>query len=197
MLINNIKIGERFRKDIGDIDLLAKSIKEIGLLHPIVINENNELIAGVRRLEACKKLGWADTPVTIINLEDIKRGEYDENAYRKHFLPSEMVAIAKALKPEADREAEERIKEGRKEGGKTAGRSRKKDDSSRESFTRAKKEKRARDEIGEYVGVSGRTLEKAEEIMEAAEKEPEKYQSIVEKMDKEKRWMELIASSKR
>ena len=33
--IDSIKIGNRFRKDLGDIASLAENIKEIGLLHPI------------------------------------------------------------------------------------------------------------------------------------------------------------------
>jgi hypothetical protein len=49
--IEYIIIGNRFRKDLGDLDSLAKSIAEIGLLHPIAIAENNELVAGQRRLE--------------------------------------------------------------------------------------------------------------------------------------------------
>ena len=43
MLIKDIKIGSRFRKEVGDIKPLAQSIKEIGLLHPVVINENDEV----------------------------------------------------------------------------------------------------------------------------------------------------------
>jgi ParB-like chromosome segregation protein Spo0J len=39
MKISDIKIGERFRKDLGDIQTLANSIKEIGLLQPVVIND--------------------------------------------------------------------------------------------------------------------------------------------------------------
>ena len=35
--VNSIVIGERHRKDLGDIDGLAVSIAELGLLHPIVI----------------------------------------------------------------------------------------------------------------------------------------------------------------
>jgi ParB family transcriptional regulator, chromosome partitioning protein len=62
--IADIKIGPRFRKDLGDIDTLARSIAEIGLLHPVVINQNNELIAGARRLQACKSLGWNEIAVT-------------------------------------------------------------------------------------------------------------------------------------
>jgi hypothetical protein len=39
---------ERFRKGPGDISGLAKSMAEIGLLHPIVITPDNGLIAGER-----------------------------------------------------------------------------------------------------------------------------------------------------
>ena len=45
--ITDIKIGNRFRKDLGDIDSLAESIKELGLIEPIVISENNR--ANLRR----------------------------------------------------------------------------------------------------------------------------------------------------
>lgn len=178
--ISDIKVGERFRKDLGDLNPLAKSIREIGLLHPVVINENNELIAGARRLEACKKLGWTDIPVTVVNLEDLRRGEYDENVYRKAFLPSEMVAIAKALKPEVEKEAKERIKEGGRRGGKAVGKG-------KENFLTLEKEKQTRDEVGKIAGVSGRTLEKAIAIVEASEKEPEKYKPLVEMMDREQK----------
>ena len=113
-----IKVGVRFRKDLGDIDALAKSIGEIGLLHPIVVNENNELIAGVRRLEACKKLGWTDIPVHIVNLAEIRKGQIDENVVRKDFVASEIAAIYEALAPEEKAEAEERQKQTRFVNGK-------------------------------------------------------------------------------
>jgi ParB family chromosome partitioning protein len=63
--IANIKVGERIRKDIGDIDGLAESIADIGLLNPITIAPDGTLLAGERRLEACKKLGWDKVPVTV------------------------------------------------------------------------------------------------------------------------------------
>jgi len=37
MKITDIKIGTRYRKDLGDIESLAKNIEEFGLLHPIVV----------------------------------------------------------------------------------------------------------------------------------------------------------------
>jgi ParB-like nuclease domain len=50
--ISEIKIGDRCRKELGDIDELASSIAEVGLLHKIVIRSDGVLIAGERRLTA-------------------------------------------------------------------------------------------------------------------------------------------------
>lgn len=55
-----LNIGWRARKDLGDIDNLAESIKSVGQLHPVVVRKTKSgysLIAGMRRTEACKKLG--------------------------------------------------------------------------------------------------------------------------------------------
>lgn len=71
MKIADIRIGRRYRKNLGDIEALARSIQELGLLQPIVVNaSNSELIAGMRRLEACRLLGWEEVPVRLINLDE-------------------------------------------------------------------------------------------------------------------------------
>ena len=97
MKISDIKVNNRFRKDIGSLEELKKSIQEIGLLQPIVIDENNNLIAGQRRLLACKELGMKDMEVNVIKIQNTLRGEYDENVIRKNFTPSENVAIWEAM----------------------------------------------------------------------------------------------------
>ena len=48
--IDSVVITNRTRNDYGDIKSLAESISAVGLLQPIVINENNELIDGQRRI---------------------------------------------------------------------------------------------------------------------------------------------------
>ena len=68
--IDSIKIGKRFRKDLGDIDSLAESINRYGLFHPIVITPEGQLMAGYRRLKACKRLGWSTIAVTVIREEN-------------------------------------------------------------------------------------------------------------------------------
>lgn len=55
---DGIIVGFRYRKDLGDLRPLADSIAEVGLLHPIVVTAEGLLIAGQRRLEACRLLGW-------------------------------------------------------------------------------------------------------------------------------------------
>lgn len=54
--------------DLDEAAGLAASIAEIGLLHPIrvrLIGNRHRLIAGRKRLEACRLLGWTAIPVTI------------------------------------------------------------------------------------------------------------------------------------
>ena len=93
--IDEIIIGERFRADPGNVSDLMDSIEKIGLLHPIVINSEYQLIAGHRRLIACKKLGETSIPCTILDIEDIKKAETDENIVRQDFTNSEIRAIHK------------------------------------------------------------------------------------------------------
>src|SRR5215470_3401505 len=61
--VADIKIGERHRKDMGDIDGLAASMDSLTLLQPIVVRPDGTLIAGERRLHAAKRLGWTEIRV--------------------------------------------------------------------------------------------------------------------------------------
>jgi len=60
--ISQIKIESRLRKDPGNIEELAASIKEYGLLSPIIIRKigdnSYKLLAGWRRISACKILQY-------------------------------------------------------------------------------------------------------------------------------------------
>ena len=97
--IGDIKIGQRHRKDIGDIDDLAASIKEIGLLQPIGVSPGSVLVFGERRLRACRDvLGWRTIPARVVNLRSILEGEFAENCIRKDWTISERVAIVESLR---------------------------------------------------------------------------------------------------
>jgi len=95
--LNSIKIGERHRKDLGDLTELAESIKDLGVLQPVGLTKDNELIFGRRRVEASRLAGLSKVPVRFIDIEPGARAEYDENECRKDFTPSERDAIRRAI----------------------------------------------------------------------------------------------------
>lgn len=98
--IEHVVVGERFRKDFGDLQALADSIKEIGLLQPIGIDAGYRLVFGERRLRAFKLLGRSTIPVRFVNLDSLLKGEHAENEFRKDFTVSERVEIGQALEGE-------------------------------------------------------------------------------------------------
>ena len=169
--IEDIIIGERHRQEMGDIAGLAASIKALGLLQPVVVNSNNELIAGERRIRAFQLLGRTDIPVTVVDIAEIVRGEHAENSVRKDFTLSEAVAIKRKIEPAIMAEAKERmsLSPGR---GKTG------------AVLAPELKGKARDKIAKATGTSRTTLAKAEKVVEAAEAEPEKFAPLVEEMDR-------------
>src|ERR1019366_4051088 len=169
MRIEQIQIGFRYRKDLGDLRPLVDSIAEVGLLHPVVVTPEGRLIAGQRRLEACRLLRWTDVPVTVVDLYQAARGEAHENFVRKDLLPSEIVALKRAIEPLERREARQR------QGTKT---------DLCHSATVAEGQGDARDKIARYLGVGRTTIDRAEAVMEAAEEDPEESGYLVDQMDR-------------
>lgn len=163
MNIDQIQVGFRYRRDLGDLRALADSIAEVGLLHPVVVTPDGRLIAGQRRLEACRHLGWDDVPVTVVDLLQAARGEAHENLARKDLLPSEIVAVKRAIEPLERKEARDR--QGHRTDDPEAGGD-------------------ARDRVARYLGVGRTTIERAEAVIDAAEEEPEEYYRLVEQMDR-------------
>lgn len=171
--IDSIKIGNRFRKKLGDIEGLAESIQEVGLLQPVVIQPDGTLIAGERRIVACKQLGWTEIPVHVINLENALRGEYVENFQRKDYVASEAVDIGKDLEPLEIEEARER------QGTRT-------DLELSKKFLESEKGE-ALVKVATVIGWSKPTYIKAKEICEAAAEEPDKYLKYQEEIDEGKK----------
>ena len=83
--ISEIKVNPGRRElDQEDVKELAGSIRELGLLHPIIVDKKHTLIAGLHRLEAVKLLEWTEIECTISSLEGLKAelAEIDENVVR-------------------------------------------------------------------------------------------------------------------
>ena len=98
---DSIRVSDRHRKDMGDLEGLAVSIATEGLLQPIGITEGQVLVFGERRLLAIRDiLQRATIPARVVHVSSIVAGEYAENEIRKDFTPSERVAIGKTLEAE-------------------------------------------------------------------------------------------------
>jgi hypothetical protein len=96
-----IRIGERHRKEMGDLEALAASIAREGLLQPVGITEDFRLVFGQRRLVAVQDiLKWPTIPARVVRVSSLLAAEHDENEVRKSFTASERTAIASALEQE-------------------------------------------------------------------------------------------------
>jgi N6-adenosine-specific RNA methylase IME4 len=115
--IADVVIGERHRKDLGDLEQLAASIRAQGLLQPIGVTQDKVLVFGERRLRACAGiLGWTEIDARIVNVTSIAAGEHDEDEVRKAFTVSERVAILETISAEVERHQGARTDLGQKIG---------------------------------------------------------------------------------
>lgn len=150
--VANVIVAGRHRTDLGNLRALADSILAVGLLHPIVVDEDYRLIAGQRRFEAWKLLHGTSTPIPVhvVDTADTERlrdlAEQEENVCRKDFNPSEAVAMAAALEVSESAAAKNR------QGTRT--------DLLPGKFLEGS-QGRTLDKVGARVGLSGKTLDKA------------------------------------
>lgn len=105
-----IDVGERRRKEYGDLEGLADTIKENGMIGPIAVRRKPqvegsevkyELAAGGRRFAACMLAGIDPIPVRIYpeHMDDHQLAVIEnlENVYRKDFTVEELLASAAAI----------------------------------------------------------------------------------------------------
>jgi ParB-like chromosome segregation protein Spo0J len=176
--ISEIIVGERRRTEVGNIKELADSIKKFGLLHPIVVDDHKRLVAGGRRLAACKLLGWEEVEVTLLKYlpeQQLRAIELEENLRRKDLTEYEksrnMVQLAE-IKAEIQKEEtkefrpQDNLKNGNnqlegfyEERKNLGGRP------SKEGISEAK--------IAEAIGVPLNTLRDAKAHVQAVEQYPE------------------------
>src|SRR5512147_3245849 len=67
--LDRIRVGPgRHRQDMGDLQALADSMSEIGLLQPIGVTADFALVFGERRLRAARILGWTAILARIVDV---------------------------------------------------------------------------------------------------------------------------------
>jgi len=159
--VDAITIPDRRREDYGDIAGLAASIAKYGLLHPIVLDDEATLVAGGRRLEAVKSLGWDTVPVRAFGeLTEAERHEIEleENLQRKDLTPYErsktLVKLAETARTVLQEQAELRT------------------DSVRNGPGRPKEAGSIRD-VAERIGEPVTNIVKAQQHVEVADAFPE------------------------
>lgn len=166
MLIDSILIGNRVRKEMGDLQSLAASIKRHGLMHPVVVKTDRTLVAGHRRVEAARRLGWEEIAVTVVDVEDLLSAERDENQERKDFTPTEAVAIGRLIEEQERPRAFANSRAGKAPvGDSPPGRG------------------RVREIAAAAVGMGGKKYEFAKAVVAAAETDPKHFGDLPEQMD--------------
>ncbi len=91
--IEDIKIDRRIRRNLGDLQPLIESMNRFGQLNSIVVNPDLHLIAGHRRLESARRLGWKYINAVIVDKKgkaDLLEIEIEENIQRSDFTPDEL-----------------------------------------------------------------------------------------------------------
>jgi len=83
--------------DPAEMQSLAASISDHGLLQPVVVRQvedRYELIAGERRLRAARQAGWTELPANIVEADDRQTAELAivENLQRRDLNPLEKAA---------------------------------------------------------------------------------------------------------
>jgi len=95
--INRNKFQPRKHFDKSSLDELTSSIKEQGVIQPIIVRPDKtsegkyEIIAGERRWLASQNAGLHEVPVVILNIDDVKSLEFAivENVQRQDLNPIE------------------------------------------------------------------------------------------------------------
>lgn len=94
------------REIYEDIEILAATIRQHGLLEPLIVTPRKDrnsyqVIAGERRLRACRKAGLETVPCIVLeglSAEQCKELQLIENVQRKDLKPYEEMKIVRALR---------------------------------------------------------------------------------------------------
>lgn len=161
LAIRDVKVRSRLREDLGNLDGLAASISRHGLIHPIVVDDSDVLIAGQRRLEACKKLGVETIEARRFGeLTPAERRliEIEENQHRKGLTELERSKVTKDIWEQATAVLEEEVSTAPVETNRNGG--------------RPTKGMVSKERIAERSGIPEQTARDAEEHVAVADRYP-------------------------
>lgn len=84
LALDQVIVSNPYLRTHTDIDSLKKSIEAVGLINPLTINNKNELLAGGRRYQAMKELGFSEVMVNRVDRSSLLQEliSIDENLVR-------------------------------------------------------------------------------------------------------------------
>lgn len=176
--IAEIDVNGRVRSDMGDLAGLAKSIEENGLLQPILINKENKLIAGQRRMEATKLLGCTSISAMVVDVPNNLIAERDENTERKDFTPTELARIGMLIEEQYRVEHAEEYARVKREGYQ------RRIDKSFDLSMPSPNGNRCLQHAAGLIGMGPSTFQRAKAVVQAADADPQKYGDLPAVMDK-------------
>ena len=82
--LSEIERNSEYLRVDTDVETLKKSIEKVGLINPLTVNKNNELLAGSRRFQAITDLGWDEVHVHVVDRDLLEQEliSIDENLVR-------------------------------------------------------------------------------------------------------------------
>jgi hypothetical protein len=90
--IDEVIVPEKRMRQLGDIGPLIDTIREIGVIEPIILRrDTKELISGLHRLESVRALGQDEILARLVDVTDLQAEmmELDENLARVKLTPLE------------------------------------------------------------------------------------------------------------
>lgn len=167
------------RGSAAEMNELVTSMRAVGQLQEVVTDSADRVIAGNRRCVAAERLGWTHVRRRIAtNLDDkVKalKAERDENTCRVALTRSEMLDFASRLMALERPKAEERQKATRI-GAANPGEG---------QCPSPEKPGKTADKVGEAVGISGRTLTRAQAVLDAGKVDATKYGDLAKRVRSE------------
>jgi len=163
--------------DISDVgDAFVKSVREKGVLEPLVVTDGKQIISGHRRWLAAQEVGVESVPIRKSSFDNdlAEREALIEFNRQREKTPGQIVNEFEEMLEIERQRAKEREKKGGEVGGKGSG-----------NVTKPFEDTgSARDKAAEKVNadVSGRTLEKGKKVKEKAEEGDKTAQEEWEKL---------------
>lgn len=169
ILIDEIHSGVRGRRDPGDLAELAASLQQTGQRHPIVVDSEQRLIAGWRRLTAAREAGLKELRCvqvrTIDEALEAIRPEQTDPLCRQPLTASDAVEIGRSIEALERPRARQKTSQLHQQPGNVV--------SAPKRDERAREARKPKTVAAKAVGMSRPTYEKAAAVVDAAKENPQ------------------------